>query len=74
MERTKKTVVSIITEEERNALLKVANLMGEISCEEDASDLYDKVEEDVSGLATEWNYIEEFLTSLADNSVIEEGD
>lgn len=74
MDRTKKTVVSIITEEEKDALIKVANLMGEIACEEDASDLYDKVDKDVSCLATEWNYIEEFLTNLADSSVIEEGD
>lgn len=74
MERVKTALKGKITQQEKDALIRVADLMGEISLEMDAVDFYSQVDKGVYCLASEWAYIDEFLSSLIENCDIVEGD
>lgn len=73
MDRIKTALKGKITPQEKDALVIVANLMSEIGFEMDAEDFYAQVDKGVSCLASEWHYIDEFLSSLIENcDIVEE--
>ena len=72
MIRFKTTIRGKITKKEKEALSIVSDLMGEISMEMNASDFYTQVDKGVHCLATDWGYLEDFLSSLIENCDLEE--